>query len=76
MPRVGGMLDVQPITDVIEINGDKFKRPVYAGNAIATVTSSDKVKLITVRPTNFAKAEPGAENGYQTEDVSVDLSGV
>jgi electron transfer flavoprotein alpha subunit len=76
MPRVGGMLDVQPITDVIEINGDKFKRPVYAGNAIATVTSSDKVKLITVRPTNFAKAEPGAENGYPTEDVSVDLSGV
>lgn len=76
MPRVGGMIDSQPITDVIEINGDKFKRPVYAGNAIATVTSSDKVKLITVRPTNFTKAEPGAENGYPTEDVQVDLEGV
>lgn len=56
MPRVGGMMDMQAITDVIEICGDgKFKRPVYAGNAIATVSSSDSVKLVTVRSTNFAK---------------------
>lgn len=55
VPRVGGLLDVQAITDVIEIvdNGAKFKRPVYAGNAIATVTTIDKIKLITVRTTNF-----------------------
>jgi len=43
---------------------------------VATVTSSDKIKLLTVRATNFAKAEPGADNAYPTEDVSVDLSGV
>lgn len=64
VPRIGGMLDVQPITDVIEIKGDKFKRPIYAGNAIATVSSSDKVKLITVRSTNFNKQEAGADNSY------------
>lgn len=62
IPRAGGLLDVQPITDVIEIVGDKFKRPVYAGNAIATVSSIDKIKLITVRATNFAKTEPGQDN--------------
>jgi electron transfer flavoprotein alpha subunit len=68
MPRAGGFLDVQPITDVIEIvNGDKFKRPVYAGNAIATVSTSDKIKLITVRSTNFSKIEPTANNSYPTE---------
>lgn len=55
IPRVGGMIDSQPITDVIEINGDKYKRPIYAGNAVATVSSSDKIKLITVRSTNFNK---------------------
>lgn len=76
MPRAGGLLDVQPITDVIEIAGDKFKRPVYAGNAVATVTSTDSTKLITVRATNFAKAEPGADNSYPVEEVSVDLTGV
>ena len=55
VPRVGGLLDVQAITDVIEIvdNGEKFKRPVYAGNAIATVSTTDKIKLISVRTTNF-----------------------
>ena len=43
MPRLGGLLDVQAITDVIEITdgGEKFKRPVYAGNAVATVSTKD-----------------------------------
>lgn len=76
MPRLGGLLDVQPITDVIEIQGDKFKRPIYAGNAVATVTTSDNIKLLTVRSTNFNKAEPGADNGYPTEEVATDLSAV
>jgi electron transfer flavoprotein alpha subunit len=55
VPRVGGLLDLQAITDVIEIvdGGAKFKRPVYAGNAIATVSTVDKIKLISVRTTNF-----------------------
>jgi len=55
VPRVGGLLDLQAITDVIEIvnGGAHFKRPVYAGNAIATVSTVDKIKLMTVRATNF-----------------------
>ena len=78
MPRVGGLLEMQPISDVIEIvdSGEAFKRPIYAGNAIATVSSSDSVKLLTVRATNFAKAEPGSASSYPTEDFSADLSKV
>ena len=62
---------------MIEIVGEKFKRPVYAGNAIATVSSIDKIKLITVRTTNFAKSEPGTNtNNYPTEEVTIDLTSV
>ena len=57
MPRLGGLIDTQAITDVIEVvdGGSKFKRPIYAGNAVATVSTSDSVKLLTVRATNFSK---------------------
>jgi len=57
IPRIGGLLDCQPIGDVVEIEdgGNKFKRPIYAGNALATVSTSDSIKLLTVRPTNFDK---------------------
>jgi electron transfer flavoprotein alpha subunit len=58
LPRLGGMLDVQPITDVVSIQeeGEKFVRPIYAGNAMCTVSTSDKIKLVSVRTTNFEKA--------------------
>lgn len=57
-PRVAALLDVSPIVDVIEISSaDEFKRPIYAGNAIATVKSKDKIKLVTVRPTAFPPVE-------------------
>jgi len=57
IPRLGAVLDVAPITDVIAIKDDKtFVRPVYAGNALSAVESSDSVKLLTVRPTSFDKA--------------------
>lgn len=72
MPRVGGLLDLQAVTDVIEVvdNGEKFKRPIYAGNAVATVSSSDAIKLITFRPTNFEKLEQAdASHDYPTESV-------
>lgn len=60
LPRLGAHLDVQPITEVIDIqSADTFVRPVYAGNAIATVQSSDKIKVMTVRPTSFEKAATG-----------------
>ena len=56
-PRVAALLDVMQISDVLSIEGeDTFTRPIYAGNAIATVQSSDGKKVITVRGTAFDKA--------------------
>ncbi|ANK82378.1 MAG: electron transfer flavoprotein subunit beta [Rhizobiales bacterium NRL2] len=62
LPRVAALLDVQQISDIVEVeSADTFVRPIYAGNAMATVQSSDGIKVITVRTTTFAKAE--AEGG-------------
>jgi electron transfer flavoprotein alpha subunit len=61
-PRVAALLDVMQVSDVLSIEGaDTFTRPIYAGNAIATVQSSDAKKVLTVRGTAFAKAP--AEGG-------------
>ncbi|MDR5752408.1 MULTISPECIES: FAD-binding protein [unclassified Caballeronia] len=69
-PRVAAKLDVAQISDVIRIDGpDTFERPVYAGNAIATVQSSDSVKVITVRTTGFDAAVATGGNG-QIETIS------
>jgi electron transfer flavoprotein alpha subunit len=57
IPRLGALLDVQPISEITEVQSeDTFVRPVYAGNALATVKSNDKIKLMTVRTTAFDKA--------------------
>lgn len=62
MPRVAALLDMAQISDIISVeSSDTFKRPIYAGNAIATVQSTDTKKLITVRTTAFAAAD--ATNG-------------
>lgn len=54
MPRVAALLDVAQISDICAVvSDDTFKRPIYAGNAIATVQSSDPIKVITVRTTAF-----------------------
>lgn len=54
LPRVGALLDVAPISEIIGVEStDTFKRPIYAGNAIATVKSLDVIKLCTVRATAF-----------------------
>ncbi len=54
MPRVAALLDVAQISDIIAVvSADTFKRPIYAGNVIATVQSSDAIKVITVRSTGF-----------------------
>ncbi|MFC5696309.1 electron transfer flavoprotein subunit alpha/FixB family protein [Pseudomonas sp. GCM10022186] len=63
LPRVAALLDVDQISEIIAVeSADTFKRPIYAGNAIATVQSSAAVKVITVRTTGFdaAAAEGGA----------------
>ena len=58
-PRVAARLDVAQISEITKVLGvDTFERPIYAGNAIATVQSTDKVKVITVRTTGFDAAEP------------------
>ncbi|WP_321395032.1 electron transfer flavoprotein subunit alpha/FixB family protein [Emcibacter sp.] len=70
MPRVAALLDVAQISDIISVeSADTFQRPIYAGNAIATVQSSDAKKVITVRTTNFAAA--ATEGGSATvENIS------
>lgn len=61
MPRIAAKLDVAPISDIIEVvSADTFVRPIYAGNALETVQTSDAKKVITVRATSFA---PAAEGG-------------
>lgn len=74
MPRVSALLDVQQISDIISVeNENTFKRPVYAGNAIATVESSDEIKIITVRSTAFDKAEEeGGSAAIENIDAAAD----
>jgi electron transfer flavoprotein alpha subunit len=63
MPRVAALLDVAQISDIVRVvSADTFVRPIYAGNALATVQSSDAIKVITVRGTAFPSAEIGANN--------------
>jgi len=76
MPRVGAKLDVQPISDITAVeSADTFKRPIYAGNAIATVQSTDSIKVITVRGTGFdSAASTGGSASIESIDASSYLS--
>ena len=63
-PRVAALLDVMQVSEILSVESeDTFTRPTYAGNAIATVQSSDAKKVITVRGTAFAKAEKSGGSG-------------
>ena len=63
-PRVAVKLDVSQVSDVIKIiDKETFVRPIYAGNAIATVKSRDKIKIITIRPTSFDPAPKDGGSG-------------
>ncbi|MBB6504782.1 electron transfer flavoprotein alpha subunit [Sphingomonas endophytica] len=67
-PRVAALLDVMQISDVLSVEGeDTFTRPIYAGNAVATVKTSDAKKVLTVRGTAFEKA--AAEGGSGTVEA-------
>lgn len=60
LPRVAAKLDVMQISDITKIlSSDTFERPIYAGNAIATLQSMDSIKVMTVRPTAFASTDLG-----------------
>lgn len=75
MPRVAAALDVQQISDIIGVvNTDTFKRPIYAGNAIATVKSIDATKVVTVRATAF-DAAPATGGAAQVEALDPALAG-
>lgn len=85
MPRVAAKLDVMQISDITAVEApDTFVRPVYAGNAMMTVKSSDTKKVITVRPTTFEKVGDGgsaemddigaASGPFKSEFVSEELS--
>jgi len=69
-PRVAALLDVGQISDAMKVIGpDTFERPIYAGNAIATVQSSDPIKVITVRTTGF---DPAPASGGSATIESID----
>ncbi|MBU6497869.1 MAG: FAD-binding protein, partial [Rhodospirillales bacterium] len=70
MPRVAALLDVQQVSEIMSVEGpDTFTRPIYAGNAIATVQTSDKVKVLTVRGTAF-DAAPVEGGSASVEKIS------
>jgi electron transfer flavoprotein alpha subunit len=67
LPRVAAKLDVAQISEITKVDApDTFERPIYAGNAIAYVQSSDKVKVITVRTTGFDAAAEGGSAAVET----------
>ena len=69
-PRLAGLLDTMIIPDVIEIvDKQTFKRPIYAGNAIATCKSKNTINIITIRATAFEEAEIGNENVGKIKEV-------
>ena len=72
LPRVAALLDVGQISDIISVeSADTFKRPIYAGNIIATVQSADAKKVITVRTTAF---DPVADSGGSAAIEAVDAA--
>jgi electron transfer flavoprotein alpha subunit len=67
MPRVAALLDVQQVSDISAVvSPDTFVRPIYAGNVLATVQSSDKIKVVTVRATGFDAAGEGGSAAVET----------
>jgi electron transfer flavoprotein alpha subunit len=72
-PRVAALLDVAQVSDAVKVlSPDTFERPIYAGNAIATVQSLDAIKVITVRTTGFDAAASGGNAPVQTLDAAAD----
>ncbi len=76
-PRIAALLDVMVISDVLGVeSADTFQRPIYAGNAIQTVTSADAVKVVTVRTSAFQAAAEGGSTSSVEEIGAVDDPGL
>jgi electron transfer flavoprotein alpha subunit len=74
LPRVAALLDVAQISDIVEIeSADTFVRPIYAGNALATVQSSDAVKVVSVRTTGFEAVGEGGSAAVEALEAGPDL---
>ena len=78
LPRAAALLDVQQISDVCAVvSADTFVRPIYAGNALATVRSADSIKILTIRTTAFkAVADTGGTASVEKIDAASDDSGL
>ena len=75
LPRVAALLDVAQISEIVAVEAaDTFVRPIYAGNALATVKSADAVKVITVRTTAFDAAGQGGSGAIETAATAPDLA--
>jgi electron transfer flavoprotein alpha subunit len=75
-PRLAALLDVAPVSDIVKVvDANTFERPIYAGNALATVRSCDTVKVLTVRATAFAPAAPGGGTAAIEDIAAVDEVG-
>ena len=73
LPRVAALLDVMQVSEVVEVvSADTFKRPIYAGNAIQTVQSSDAKKVVTVRTASFQAAGEGGSAAVETVNAAAD----
>ncbi len=72
-PRVAALLDVAQVSEIIEVvSPDTFKRPIYAGNAIQTVQSTDAKKVVTVRTAGFQAAPEGGSAALETVKAAAD----
>ncbi|MCE8032333.1 electron transfer flavoprotein subunit alpha/FixB family protein [Billgrantia tianxiuensis] len=70
LPRVAALKDVSQLSEIVEVvDADTFKRPIYAGNAIATVKSADSLKVITVRTTAFDAVSAGGSASVESVEV-------
>ncbi|AFL51189.1 electron transfer flavoprotein alpha subunit [Sinorhizobium fredii] len=73
MPRVAALLDVAQVSEIVEVvSADTFKRPIYAGNAIQTVQTTEAKKVITVRTASFAAAPEGGSAAIETVSAAAD----